>query len=171
MACSAKSLAGLLHPAADPGVRRVSGHVPGSLTGSWRRPSSSARAPFEAFSSSSAASLGPSRGDPALLPLTPFASIRRSSPSFHLPPVLRSAGASWRLARSSSGFRVLSRYSSSLRRPCVSAWARSMLPWVSVSVRDLVPQGPGAARLPLPTAARHDRRANHGFSKVWNLLG
>jgi hypothetical protein len=34
MACSARSFAGLLHPAADPGVRRVSGFCLGSLTGS-----------------------------------------------------------------------------------------------------------------------------------------
>jgi hypothetical protein len=34
MACSARSFAGLLHPAADPGVRRVSGFCLGSLAGS-----------------------------------------------------------------------------------------------------------------------------------------
>jgi hypothetical protein len=50
MACSARSLAGLLHPAADPGVRLVSGF---SLhpCGFQPSPSSRTRAPFEAFPS------------------------------------------------------------------------------------------------------------------------
>jgi hypothetical protein len=63
--CSACCLAGLLHPAADPGVRRVSGRPSGSLRFRRGVPSSSALQPFEAFPLSAAVPL--SRA-PAFLP-------------------------------------------------------------------------------------------------------
>jgi len=63
--CSACCLAGLLHPAADPGVRRVSGRPAGSFRFREVVPSSSTLQPFEAFPLSAAVPL--SRA-PAFLP-------------------------------------------------------------------------------------------------------
>jgi len=136
-------------------------------------PSSSARAPFEAFSSSSAASLGPSRGGPALLSLTPAAPIRGSSPSscpvVHLAVLTVRSEAGGR----SSGSRALGRCSSSLRHPGVSTKLRSLLPWVSHSARDPVPEeSVGRERLPSPVVQRPDAsHMSHEELPSWERSG
>jgi hypothetical protein len=57
MVSSTELLAGLLRPAADPGVRRVSGPSWSLSRAPSSRPSPTARAPFEALSSTAAVSL------------------------------------------------------------------------------------------------------------------
>jgi hypothetical protein len=142
MAFSTRSLAGLLHPAADPGVRDVAGLCPLPL----RVPdiafpvcASTLRSFFLAVSPLHSLPLGKSlpscrclaHADPEIFAF-----------SFSFEPLASLFNLLGTLARTKADFRAFSRRSSPPRREGVSTSGRVWLPWVSHPARDLFPVGP-----------------------------
>jgi len=136
MACSARSFAGLLHPAADPGVRRVSGFCLGSLAGSRVSAVPVGASTLRSFSLASrrlpVLSL---LGEPALLSFAASWPVRRPSRRRKRPRILRLVVLPMTLAGVQFNFRALGRWSNPPSRPDVSTRTHALLPWVSSFVR------------------------------------
>jgi hypothetical protein len=153
MGCSAESFAGLLHPAADPGVRRVSGFLLRSLAGSSESAVPTGASTLRSFSL--AKSCLPFFPPGRACPLVVARGLCRSGD-------LRFRGGPGDLAISrfspsvaGVGFVRLQGFEPSVESVAtsdVSAWTRSLLPWVSASVRRL--DSPGWPRVLLLLVSR-----------------